>query len=79
MMKAALSYYRDTAKPKKSSNKITLGEWNSANQSRVKLRNRKPKAPEIKLSPAEKSLMRLVKNGQVGALIAFHAPAVDNQ
>lgn len=77
MMKAALSYYRDTAKPRKS-NKITLGEWNSNQQSRLKLRTRKPAAPEVKLSPAEKSLMRLVKNGQVGALIAFHAPAVED-
>lgn len=68
MMKAALGYYRDQ---KKQSSDPAV---NSAAAGSLMVRRRRMKTPEM--SPAEMSLLRLFKNGQVGALIAQHAPAV---
>ena len=73
MMKAALTYYREE-KRQVVPRKLTLGELNAGNALRLRVRNRK-QSPKIEFSPEEKALLRLVKNGQVGALIAHHAPA----
>lgn len=72
MMKAALTYYREAKQEKPR--KITLGQLNASNALRLRVRNKKS-SQKIEFSPAEKALLRLVRNGQVGALIAHHAPA----
>lgn len=92
MMKAALTYYRES-KTSTKSKKITLGELassGSAHAGRLSIRRRRS-TPEpaaqsqqqepqqqaaAEMTPAEKSLMRLVQNGQVGMLIAHYAPKV---
>ena len=73
MMKAALTYYREE-KRQVAPRKMTLGELNAGNALRLRVRNRK-QTQKVQFSPEEKALLRLVKNGQVGALIAHHAPA----
>ena len=72
MMKAALTYYREE-KRHVAPRKMTLGELNAGNALRLRVRNRK-QTQKLEFSPQEKALLRLVKNGQVGAWIAHHAP-----
>lgn len=70
MMKAALGYYRDQKK------QGTEPAVNSSAAGSLLVRRRRTRTTGAELSPGEMSLWRLFKNGQVGALIAQHAPAV---
>jgi hypothetical protein len=75
MMKAALEYYREN-KVERPKQRITLGELNSSNALRLRMRTQKATAsPEF--TPGEQALLRLVNNGHVGTMIARYAPAVE--
>ena len=71
MMKAAYEYYQQTHKTtRKVKNTVTLGSLDAGTTARVS--TKRPK-----LTHEEQALMNLINSGQIGALIAFHAPPAD--
>jgi hypothetical protein len=78
-MKAAYEYYKQTAKQtRKTAGKVTLGSLNTGAIARIAAPTKKPiRTSKPKLSAPEQTLMNLINSGQIGALIAFHAPPAD--
>jgi len=75
MMKAAREYYQTTKTGEGPRQSLSLRDFNAGNPSQVTV-TRKRRKPKVQLSAEEQALMRLVQNGQVGSLIAYHAPKV---
>ena len=77
MMKAAYEYYQQTHKTtRKVKNTVTLGSLDTGATARVSTK-RPERKPRPKLTHEEQALMNLINSGQIGALIAFHAPPAD--
>lgn len=71
MMKAALTYYRESKQEQPRN--LTLGQLNAGNALRLRVRKKK-QTPKVEFTPAEKALLRMVKSGHIGSYIAHHAP-----
>ena len=79
MMKAALKYYR-ISKDQPPKVKITLGQLIGSNQrnssatigAKITTRTRRPE--KVQYTAEEQALLQLANNGQIGSLIAYHAP-----
>jgi hypothetical protein len=77
-MKAAYEYYKQTAKPtRKTIGKATLSSLNAGSTAQVSLKKKPVRTSKPKLSVQEQSLMNLINSGQIGAMIAYHAPPAD--
>ena len=79
MMKAALKYYR-ISKDEKPRVKISLGQLIGSNQRNssatlgAKITTRTRQAEKVQYTAEEQALLQLANNGQMGSLIAYHAP-----
>ena len=77
-MKAAYEYYKQTAKPtRKTTSKVTLGSLSVGATARAATPKKPVRTSKPKLTAPEQTLMNLINSGQIGALIAFHAPPAD--